>query len=280
MILVWTKIFKFVGKNHAGEDLNLKPEIGFEYDSLHYDINQPIAKKTVGEEETNLSDEECLAIENFINAYDFIVYPILEDKTTGDPIKISECSGEFAYHPQPAIIEDLTVHTIYNQETHNWDMIHCVNDAGEYVGNMSYATCPNLVPSQWPTVDHRWNFETNQWEFPFDGYKQSIINYYNNFYEEKKTVGAIFKGYVFPISDERISTLATNIDTNVLSFEDEDGDEIEFDNVNELEQLKFKMVVLNDEINDHHTKVISFLNSVTTLEELDNAVFDEEFFNQ
>lgn len=273
MILIWTEIFKFIGKQGYGEDLENKPDLSFEYDSLHYDIFKPIAKKMVGEEETNLTDEECLSVETFCKNYDYLVYPILEDGTSGDPIRTSQCEGPYAVTAMPTQID--AMHHYYNTEKNIWEYIYCVDDDGTYVGSKPFNECLHIVPDQSPSTLHAWNFDTQQWHIPeksLNQLKTEAIAIVNNQTESMYSYGVIYDGYVFPISQDSIDTLTNNIENNILSHYDEDGDQIDFDAIEVLIFLKSKIEQMFNDINVKQNQKITDINSATTIEEYEEIM--------
>jgi hypothetical protein len=150
---------RLVGRGSLRGQIDLPPDLGFEYDGLHYEPEKGIVFKLLFDDQTGLLGDEIRAIEAYIDAFRFRVWLLGKDGLPYAQVYEDEATTPYAHCLPPNLPENYW----YNPASAQWDIIYGVNDAGEYIGNVPFAQCacvancrPSFDYERWDDLDQEW----------------------------------------------------------------------------------------------------------------------------
>lgn len=195
MILTWNH--DLLKGRIAKDDFNwfdtiVRPDLGFEYVGLYYE--QPTASivKYDGTTFVQLTSQEVIACQNYINAFDFT--------NTGQ--HVCDDKGFYIGKLPPSQISDTMIVTtqppsdgfMWNLETSHWEEIFGIDQTGNLVRRPAIVKDLRIIFTSsdiemFPAAPHyRFNFDTNTWYDPrgLDDAKDSKKELAHQFYERRR----------------------------------------------------------------------------------------------
>ncbi len=167
MILNWNEDFKRgdVANEIQRVDINIKPVLEFDFDHLNFDEMNTM--KMVGTDQLQLTEEEIVMCQTYIDGYDFPQMPVHVADLNGFyegqkmPFEVTETDIIVEYPPShPAMV----------WENEEWVSVYLmVNEKGQpqinppNLNEMAYYWTENNPPSRLPVRFEIWDFEKKDW---------------------------------------------------------------------------------------------------------------------
>ena len=215
---------RLVGKNVLRAQLETNPNLGFNYDFLHYEPSKSFSFKISNNTQQELTSNETALIENFINNYRYKVWPINSDGTCGNEIYIDQTAGPYAHCAPPKLDGNYW----YNPNENQWDYIYGVDQNGKYLGNVPYVQC-HFFANKPPDFDYQvWDNSLQSWvdKRSLDEVKTYSLNIFRNIANNARTCGTLFNGEVWESTPEALTALQV-ADPNTTSWKDMAGDVVQ-----------------------------------------------------